>query len=221
MIQTIQTTGDRRTASDTDAVQRRSQDRSDTSNAASVAYVTDSELIIDSYHRWAAGNLVDNRNRGIFAEWLVGQALGAIEDGKCRAEWDAWDLDYNDARIEVKASGLSQSWNRYEASKRPRFGIAVPKSVWHAETDSWYWNDKRTRPADVYVFCLHEPVPATNDNVADTETWKFWVISARTLDERLGEQQTVGTPTLDRLTPSIRWPEIKPAVDALILRVRD
>ena len=24
------------------------------------------------FSRWATGNLVDNRNRGIFAEWLVG-----------------------------------------------------------------------------------------------------------------------------------------------------
>ena len=31
------------------------------------------------FSRWATGNLVDNRNRGIFAEWLVGQALGVIE----------------------------------------------------------------------------------------------------------------------------------------------
>ena len=31
------------------------------------------------FSRWATGNLFDNRNRGIFAEWLVGQALGVIE----------------------------------------------------------------------------------------------------------------------------------------------
>lgn len=188
--------------------------------AATVTGVKDLELNVDSYHRWAAGNLVDNRNRGIFAEWLVGQALGAIEDRSSRVEWDAWDLDYQGAGIEVKASGLSQSWNRCEASKRPTFGIAVPKSVWHAETDSWYPNDKGTRPADVYVFCLHVPVPANNENVADPKKWKYWVISAQTLDEKLGTQQTVGTSTLDSLTDPIRWTGIKPAVDALIPRVR-
>ena len=31
------------------------------------------------FSRWATGNLFDNRNRGIFSEWLVGQALGVIE----------------------------------------------------------------------------------------------------------------------------------------------
>ena len=39
------------------------------------------------FSRWATGNLVDNRNRGIFAEWLVGQALGVIEADDVRTEW--------------------------------------------------------------------------------------------------------------------------------------
>ena len=33
------------------------------------------ELNIENYYKWAASGLVGNRNRGIFAEWLVGQAL--------------------------------------------------------------------------------------------------------------------------------------------------
>ena len=34
---------------------------------------------------WAVGNLTGNFNRGLFAEWLVGKALGVIEDGATRA----------------------------------------------------------------------------------------------------------------------------------------
>ena len=55
--------------------------------------------------------MVDNRNRGIFAEWLVGRALGVIEASDVRTEWDAVDLRFGDLRLEVKASGLSQAWN--------------------------------------------------------------------------------------------------------------
>ena len=36
-------------------------------------------LNIDGFQKWATGNLVDNRNRGIFAEWMVGEALGCID----------------------------------------------------------------------------------------------------------------------------------------------
>ena len=31
---------------------------------------------LTEFQRWATGNLVENRNRGIFGEWLVGQAAG-------------------------------------------------------------------------------------------------------------------------------------------------
>jgi len=55
------------------------------------ASVSSSELDIDRFRRWALGNLVDNRNRGLFAEWLVGEALGVIDEATPRREWDAYD----------------------------------------------------------------------------------------------------------------------------------
>ena len=33
---------------------------------------------LEGFRVWATGNLVENRNRGIFAEWLVGTALGVV-----------------------------------------------------------------------------------------------------------------------------------------------
>ena len=33
-----------------------------------------SKLDLNDYYKWASGNLADNRNRGILAEWLVGKA---------------------------------------------------------------------------------------------------------------------------------------------------
>jgi hypothetical protein len=46
---------------------------------------TMSDLSVN-FDRWATGNLVDSRNRGIFAEWLVSQALGVIGDDDVRKE---------------------------------------------------------------------------------------------------------------------------------------
>ena len=184
----------------------------------------DCPLDIASYQRWAAGNLVDNRNRGIFAEWLVGQALQAVDANEFRQEWDPWDLQYRDARIEVKASGMSQSWSPLRPSQ-PSFGVAAPLRIWCAQTNEWQQNDQGTRPAHVYVFCLHKPVPATNANVADPTTWDFWVTvpgpPAQVLDDKLGAQKTVRPTTLDRLAKRIdakriEWSQIKTAVDRLI-----
>ena len=185
-----------------------------------VTRVQDCGLDIERFRRWATGNLVDNRNRGIFAEWLVGQALQAIDASEFRQEWDVWDLQYRHAPIEVKASGLSQYWSPLRRS-RPSFRIAVPKQIWCKQTAQWQPNHQATRPAQVYVFCLHTSLPATNANVACPYTWEFWVISGRALDARLGAQQTVGLATLDQLTEDqltdpIRWDQIKEAVDRLI-----
>ena len=164
-----------------------------------------------NFDRWATGNLVDNRNRGIFAEWLVGQALGVIGDDDVRKEWDAVDLRFGDLTIEVKASGLSQTWNLLVPST-PRFGIPRQKRAWFADTDDWIVYDPPQRTADVYVFCLHQSVPATNENVADPDSWSFWVVATSTIDDELDDQSSVGTSTLDQLAEPVDWSEIKAAV---------
>ena len=81
---------------------------------------------IQSFQRWAMGNIVENRNRGVFAEWLVGRALQAITSDEYRQEWDAWDLLYGDLKIEVKAVGLRLSLNPPMGLWVRRFGSGWP-----------------------------------------------------------------------------------------------
>lgn len=87
------------------------------------------QLGIGNFQRWALGDLVDNANRGVFAEWLVGQALDAIDAGEARREWTAFDLRYGEIKVEVKTTGLSQTWNRYERSKQEARHGSPPKCV--------------------------------------------------------------------------------------------
>ena len=169
-------------------------------------------LDIGGFRSWALGNLVDNANRGLFAEWLVGKALDSIGQGEARAEWDSFDLRYGDVAIEVKTSGLSQTWNRRSRST-PRFDICPRKSAWDAATDKWERFDRPRRIADVFVFCLHEAVPATNENVVDPAWWTFWVIPTQNLNDQLGPQKTVGVSTLNRLTAPVGWSELRAAID--------
>ncbi len=177
----------------------------------------DQRLDIEMFHRWAMGDLVDNRNRGIFAEWLVGQALEVIRDGDKRREWDAYDLCYKKKiKVEVKASGRSQAWPQGQPSK-PEFNIAPRWKIWVAKTNEWIEHNPPVRFADVYVFCLHYPEEATNENVRDPASWKFWVISKQTLNDKLGDQKSVGVRTLDELADHVGWSEIKAEVDRLEL----
>ena len=152
---------------------------------------------LTEFQRWATGNLVENRNGGIFGEWLVGQALGVIGDDEVRQEWDAVDLHFDGLTIEVKTSGRSQTWNQSGFST-PQFGIARQKRAWFAKTDDWVVYDEPKRSADVYVFCLHRSAPVTNENVADPESWSFWVIATSTLNYGLGDQSSVGISTLNQ-----------------------
>ena len=189
--------------------------------AASIpsAGVADGGLDIDGFRRWVLGDLVDNRNRGLFAEWLVGEALGVIDASMPRREWDAYDLLYRETKIEVKASGRSQSWSQNQPSKI-RFGIQRKLSSWTAASDEWIPHGQPLRFADVYVFCVHEPVLATNENVADPDYWTFWVVATDMLDQELGSQKSLGIRTLSRLTSSVPWSGLRKAVDTCVEGLR-
>ena len=172
-------------------------------------------LDLAGFRQWATGNLVENRTRGIFAEWLTGQALGVIGPDDIRTEWDAADLRYRDRLIEVKASGRGQTWSQ-ERPSVIRFDIANRQQAWDAETDTFEAFDQPGRVADVYVFCLPTPDKATNDNVADPSMWTFWVIATATLDAELGDQKTIGTGRLSTLANPVSWDDLHDAVDQTI-----
>jgi len=165
---------------------------------------------LEVFRRWALGNLVENRNRGLFAEWLVGTALGVA--GKERLEWDEADLRYQDRLIEVKASGRGQAWPQDKPST-PSFDIKKRSRSWNAETNTIEEFDPPRRVADLYVFCLHQSYPATNDNVADPDEWAFWVVSTDTIDAELGDQKTIGLTRLQQLTDSVAWAELSESID--------
>jgi hypothetical protein len=173
------------------------------------------DIDLDDFRAWAVGNLVDNRNRGIFAEWLVGQALNVVNPNEPRSEWDLADLRYRERLIEVKASGRGQTWSQ-AAPSIPRFDIASRIQAWDAATGTWEAFDTPRRVADVYVFCLHKPHPATNNNVADPQAWEFWVVATSELNHKLGNQRSVGVSTLDTLRPKVVFPALRSTVDDVI-----
>ena len=170
--------------------------------------------LIKGFHAWAAGDLVENRNRGLFAEWLVGHAIGVIDSGSHRLEWDAVDHRYRGLGIEVKSSGRTQTWAPDHEST-PRFGIAPQKQSWYAATDTWEIHDPPRRSADVYVFCLHGTRQATVEDVADPDQWSFWVVSTPLLNRELGDQRSIGEAGLDRLVDRCRFGQIKEQIDAV------
>ena len=180
----------------------------------SVVDVEDHWLDIGRFQNWALGNLLWNTNRCVFAEWLGGQALEVIGENDARDEWVESDLCYRGIKIEVKASGRGQAWKQ-DGPSTPEFGVQPLKQTWDKRTNAWMDHNPPARVADIYVFCLHWPFPATPGDVRDLASWKFWVVSKRTLDDQLGPRKTVRLSRLQELMPSgpVAWSEIKAEVD--------
>ena len=153
-------------------------------------------LTLLNFWQWLASDLVDNALRGALAEYVVACDLG-IADGT-RPGWNAYDLITPEGiKVEVKSAAYLQTWQQAAHSKvcfdiRPTFG-------WDAATNTY--GTERKRQADVYVFCLLAYKDKPTLDPLDLSQWEFYVLPARTLDERLPNQKTLSLAGLLRLGP--------------------
>lgn len=146
---------------------------------------------------WACSDLISNALRGVLAEYIVGLALGCVDNGT-RREWDAADLRTRQGlRLEVKSSAYLQSWKQQRPSTIS-FSIR-PAMGWDATTNTQA--TERKRQADIYVFCVFTP---TDKAVADPlrlDQWDFYIMSTNRLNEAVGEQKTITLDSLRRHGP--------------------
>ncbi|MYC05731.1 MAG: hypothetical protein F4X57_00885 [Chloroflexi bacterium] len=153
-----------------------------------------------NFWEWYGSDILNNTERGIFAEYIVAFAInGVTVMSDAREGWDSYDLISPDGvKIEVKSSGYKQSWKQ-EKESIPTFDIAR-KLVWDAETDTF--SDDQVRSADVYVFCLYNPRAAYAPNMLDpldVSQWDFFVLPTYVLEKNAPEQKSIGISGLNRL----------------------
>lgn len=154
--------------------------------------ITGTKNKLIDYWAWAHSMLVDNSERGIFAEFLVHTAMKSTE--MIRRNWTSYDiLSPEGIKIEVKASGYIQSWGQEKLS--PINFLIRPTQVCNAE------DNKKVRQADVYVFCVHTHIEQESINILDTSQWKFYVLSTATLNEKVGNQEKISLTKLKALNP--------------------
>ena len=150
------------------------------------------------FWRWIGSDLVGNTTRGLFAEYLVGLAVGAVtgeEADGVRDEWAAHDLVTPDGiTIEVKSSAYLQTW-RQEREATPRFGIARTRVDNATGTSS----EEQARWSDVYVFCLLHHRSKATLNPLDIGQWTFFVLPTAVLEAQIGDQKTIGLVRLREL----------------------
>ena len=88
---------------------------------------------IGDFWTWAYSDILLNTTRGVFAEFLVGSALGVV--GGIRSPWDSFDLLYEGSGIEVKSSAYVQSWPQEKPSAiswgiEERFAYDTATNTW-------------------------------------------------------------------------------------------
>lgn len=155
--------------------------------------ITSTTTLLD-YWRWAHSNLIDNTERGTFAEFLVHTAMKAT--ALHRVSWDRYDvLSPEGIKIEVKASGYIQAWAQQKLSSisftiRPTYG-------WNADTNTY--DEECVRQSDVYVFCLHTHTEQESLDILDTSQWTFFVLATAILNKEVHEQKTISLSVVKKL----------------------
>ena len=77
---------------------------------------------LSDFWSWNQSNLVENRTRGILAEFIIKKALKIKSES--RIEWDNFDLISNKGKkLEIKSSSYIQSWEQ-ERYSDIKFGIS-------------------------------------------------------------------------------------------------
>jgi len=103
---------------------------------------------LSDFWSWNQSDLIENRTRGILAEFIVKKAL-EIESDK-RIEWDNFDLITNKGkRLEIKSAAYIQSWEQKKYSVI-NFGISPTVGT----KDNPEYDGIKRRWSDFYVFCL-------------------------------------------------------------------
>lgn len=169
---------------------------------------------------WGFSDILTNISRAVFAEWLVGIALEAV-DG-IRPVWEYYDLDYYGKNIEVKSISYLQNWKRSPRS-RGQFYIKantadfpVDPSVPPGPNREYYTDFKVKRRADVYVFCYYpEENPALVDPL-NVEAWEFYVLSTREIERRFGRQATVALSRIKDATEAVSYKDLRARVDDVL-----
>ncbi len=148
--------------------------------------------IID-FWKWNQSDLIENRNRGILAEFLVRQALNI--DSPIRLEWDAYDLKTSDGiKIEIKSAAYIQAWEQEKYSKIS-FDIKPTKTLLANNN----YSIESTRKADVYIFCLLHHKDQTTIDPMNLDQWTFYIIKRSILDKEFPTQKSISLTTIESI----------------------
>ncbi len=142
---------------------------------------------------WNQSDLIENRNRGILAEYIVRQALEITTP--TRLEWDSYDLRTDrGAKIEVKSAAYIQSWKQSKFSAIS-FDISKTKTLLPDNT----YSTEYSRLSNLYIFCLLQHIDQQTIDPLNLDQWTFYVIPTEVLEVKFPNQKTMRLSTLEKI----------------------
>ena len=142
---------------------------------------------------WNQSDLIENRNRGILAEFIVRQALEIKYP--TRLEWDSFDLITDDGvKVEVKSAAYIQAWKQKKYSDI-QFSIEPTR----VPLEDNNYSEEKVRRADIYIFCLLGHKDQTTIDPMNLDQWVFYVLPTKILNEKLPNQKSISLNTLKSL----------------------
>lgn len=151
-----------------------------------------------SYWQWAYSDLIDNTERGVFAEYIVKAALSlnGPDPNQGSRWWHPYDLTGpSGLRLEVKSSAYLQGREQSDYAKIS-FSIA-PTKLYNEYTD---YSVEAKRHSDVFVFCIWNTKDRTSSPL-NMDLWDFYVLSTTVLDQKKPEQRSISFSALLALNP--------------------
>jgi hypothetical protein len=142
---------------------------------------------------WNQSNLIENRIRGILAEFIVRQALEIKTP--TRLEWDSFDLlTEKGVKIEVKSAAYIQSWKQRKLSTIS-FDISKTKTLLQNNT----YSTEYSRQSNLYIFCLLHHIDQQTIDPLNLDQWTFYVIPTEVLEAKFPNQKTMRLSTLEKI----------------------
>jgi hypothetical protein len=175
---------------------------------AAISVPTAERIRANAAHETFGGPLISNTYRGLIAEIIVSEALGADWD-MCSGDWRGWDFQHRDGcRLEVKQTAARQTWTASRAATKPKFDIRTRTGYF--EGADWVADPRRF--ADIYLFAYHPIFNDTADH-CDPRQWRFHVI----MSNRLPPGKTISLSKIAPLSEQLAWENLGEAVEALRL----
>ena len=168
------------------------------------------------FWKWSISDLISNATRRTLAEFIVGMAMG-IDLSTVREEWDAYDLETEDGiKIEIKTSAYLQTWSQKNYSKII-FSIK-PTYFWNAKTNKT--SRIKSRPSDIYVFCLLKHKDKKTVNPLKLEQWIFYVVSTEKINEIFGNKKSIQLNSIEKITEFVNYNELKEKIKEEYLKIK-